>query len=91
MALKNIIKFKKIFLILPIILACIISLQLSYTNIVIPASSEVVNWDNWNIETKNNSYIKWVDFTPTYDVLNETSKLDINSHINNENIKFNWI
>ena len=36
-------------------------------------------------------YIKWVDFNISYDVLDKTSKLDINSHVNNEDIKYNWI
>ena len=44
----------------------------------------------WKKEEKN--YIKWVDFTPTYAVLNDTSKLDIDSH-NNPDSKtvYNWI
>ena len=44
-------------------------------------------------ESKNNTstYIKWVDLKCTSNVLNKLSKLDVNSHINNEDIKFNWI
>lgn len=38
-----------------------------------------------------NDYIKWVDFNVSYDALDKTSKLDINSHVNNEEIKYNWI
>lgn len=48
----------------------------------------------WNDPTENEkekNYIKWVDFTPTYEALDKTSKLDIQSHINNEPITFNWI
>lgn len=41
--------------------------------------------------TEKNDYIKWVDFKITYDALDKTSKLDINSHVNNEDIKYNWI
>lgn len=36
-------------------------------------------------------YIKWVDFTPTNEVLDKLAKLDIHSHVNNEPIKLNWI
>ena len=44
-------------------------------------------------ESKKNSntYIKWVDFKCTSNILNKLSKLDIYSHINNEDVKFNWI
>ncbi len=37
------------------------------------------------------NYIKWVDFNITSEALNLTAKLDINSHNNNEKIKYNWI
>ena len=37
------------------------------------------------------SYIKWFEFNVTYSVLEKTSALDINSHVNNEEIKYNWI
>ncbi len=40
---------------------------------------------------KNTDYIKWVDFNVTYEALNLTSRLDIDSHKNNEDIKYNWI
>lgn len=92
MKLKNIIKIQKLFFLLPIFLICIILFKFSHNNIDIPVSSNSINWDNWSIDNTNNkNYIKWVDFTPTYEVLVQTSKLDIDSHINNESIKFNWI
>ena len=37
------------------------------------------------------SYIKWVDFTPTAEVLSKTAKLDIESHQNNNEVPLNWI
>lgn len=37
------------------------------------------------------NYIKWVDFNVTSEALNLTAKLDINSHNNDEKIKYNWI
>lgn len=42
-------------------------------------------------EETENDYIKWVDCAVTYEVLDKTSKLDISSHNNNEDIKYNWI
>lgn len=42
-------------------------------------------------EDNNKNYIKWVDFSPTYEALNATSKLDIESHTSGSNIKYNWI
>jgi len=54
---------------------------------------------NSNIETEDpqtateekKDYIKWFEFNVTYNVLEKTSKLDIDSHKNNENVKLNWI
>lgn len=47
---------------------------------------------NSNINSDNSkSFIKWVDFNVCYDALNDTSKLDISSHSENSEIKFNWI
>lgn len=42
-------------------------------------------------EKGNETYIKWVDFKGTASVLSKLSKLDITSHQNNEDVKFNWI
>lgn len=45
----------------------------------------------WKKEEEK-KYIKWVDFTPTATVLADTAKLDIDSHINTDNlIQYNWI
>ena len=41
-------------------------------------------------EEKKN-FIKWVDFNVSYEALNLTSKLDIDSHNNDAQIKYNWI
>lgn len=40
---------------------------------------------------KDKSYIKWVDFKGTAAVLKKLADVDINSHIKNEQVKFNWI
>jgi len=37
------------------------------------------------------TYIKWVDFSPTYTVLDRTSKLDIESHTKDLDVKLNWV
>lgn len=42
-------------------------------------------------ENEKKDYIKWVDFNISYDALDKTSKLDIASHSNNSEIKYNWI
>ena len=42
-----------------------------------------------NSEDKN--FIKWVDFNVSSEALNLTAKLDIDSHNNDEEIKYNWI
>ncbi len=45
--------------------------------------------DDKNNDTKK--IIKWVDFNVTADALNKTATLDITSHQNKEEIKYNWI
>lgn len=42
-------------------------------------------------QEEENNYIKWVDCSVTYEILDKTSKLDISSHNNNEKVKYNWI
>lgn len=45
-----------------------------------------------NIEEKDKKdYIKWVDFKITSEILNQTAKLDIDSHTKNSSIQYNWI
>ncbi len=57
----------------------------------IHANSDLI-WDNTiSQETEEKKYIKWVDFSVCYDALDKTSKLDINSHNKDEDIKYNWI
>lgn len=60
--------------------------------ISLPVNSSSLIWENTTTnETEKKSYIKWVDFNATYDALDKTSKLDINSHNNNDTIQYNWI
>lgn len=44
-----------------------------------------------NDENAKEDLIKWVDFNVPCKALEETSKLDITSHINGEDIKYHWI
>jgi len=47
------------------------------------------NEENEIEEEKN--YIKWVEYNVSLDLMEKTSKLDIDSHIKDEKVKFNWI
>lgn len=55
----------------------------------IPENSNVSLEEEQTQEKKD--YIKWVDFKITCEAMEKTSKLDINSHIKNEKIQYNWI
>lgn len=79
-------------------LVCVVLITIILISILTPyslqANSSDIVWDNTisdNTENTEKKYIKWVDFSPTYEVLNKTAKLDINSHVNDEDIKYNWI
>lgn len=51
-----------------------------------------VSFANDDKKEDENNFIKWVDFNVTSDVMKLTSKLDIDSHNdNNSNIQYNWI
>lgn len=54
------------------------------------ANQEEINNEVDKKEEKKD-FIKWVDFNITSEVLNKTSKLDIDSHNNNSAIQYNWI
>ena len=83
------IKFKKsiFFILFFLVLASIISFW-CYDYYSFAALYEYKTEDSGKEETK---YIKWVDFNVTYDALDKTSKLDINSHVKEEEIQYNWI
>ncbi len=44
-----------------------------------------------SITTSSNDYIKWVDFNVSYEAMKQTADLDINSHLNDNPITYNWI
>lgn len=80
---------KKIFIVILITI-------ILFSTVIISSSlslSHFVFWDknNTNQEEKNSNYIKWVDFGITDEALNETAKLDIDSHNSNSKVKYNWI
>ncbi len=91
------VKINKSFLIFSGITICILLILISVSvlyPISLPTSSSNLIWSNTIDNSANDNekkYIKWVDFSVTYDALDKTSKLDINSHNNNEEIKYNWI
>lgn len=54
------------------------------------------NWSSKEVEDETaekdeNGFIKWVNFAVSYDALNQTSKLDIDSHNSDAEVKYNWI
>ena len=55
----------------------------------------IIDWSNIHSsedsEFEEEDYIKWFEFNVSYAVLDKTSKLDINSHTSNEDVKLNWI
>lgn len=74
-------KFSKILMfvfILSIIIVCVITYCVVATSL-------------FNESDEKDDFIKWVDFNVSYDALKLTSKLDIESHRNNEDVKYNWI
>ena len=76
------IKLKKIYLILFIIILVIIFSSILLYKAVL-ADDKTSNEDN--------DYIKWINFNATEKILLDTSKLDIQSHNENYEVKYNWI
>lgn len=61
---------------------------------VFASNTGIIYWNNKaenNKETEKQKYIKWFEFNVSYTVLDKTSKLDINSHTQNQNVKLNWV
>ena len=80
-------KFSKNFIIVFFILIFISCFMYSFA-----LSSDNDTNSNLNITSDTSkSFIKWVDFNVSYDALNDTSKLDISSHSNDSDVKYNWI
>lgn len=66
-----------------IILVIILSIILFYSF----ANDESTSSD----DSSSKDYIKWVDFNVTAEAMKLTSKLDIESHNSDAEIKYNWI
>ena len=47
--------------------------------------------DNEDDNSNDKDYIKWVDFNVTSEAMKLTSKLDIESHNTDADVKYNWI
>lgn len=47
--------------------------------------------DTTNSDSSDKKFVKWVDFKVTYEALDKTSKLDIDSHNSDSTIKYDWI
>lgn len=89
-------KINKSYVLFGIIVICILTIFIFisiFSPMTFPANSSNLIWDNTiseNLSTEK-SYIKWVDFNATYDILDKTAKLDINSHNNGDSVQYNWI
>ena len=70
------------------ILLFILLITIVLATIFISFASE--NENSPNSEEKKD-FIKWVDFNVSSEALSFTAKLDIDSHNNNQEIKYNWI
>lgn len=79
------VKLKISYILFFILLILLLIITLSFFNIF-PSFATLS--DKSSDEKK---YIKWVEFNPTYEILEKTSKLDITSHSSNEEVKLNWI
>lgn len=77
----RVIKLKYI-IIVSIIFILVFSCSLLFSKFVIAEENE-------NYENKD--YIKWVDFSVPYNVLDKTYNLDVKSHNDNYDVKYNWI
>lgn len=84
MLIKSFKLSKKLFII------CFIGI-LIFSSIIIFNSFANENENTEKMSEQKNDFIKWVDFNITADALNKTAKLDIDSHCNNSDIKYNWI
>lgn len=74
-------KLKKIYFIFLILVFIIIFLLIFLCRTVFGDESTNVS----------SNYIKWIDFNATEQVLKDTSSLDIKSHNENYEVKYNWI
>lgn len=85
-------KIKKyIIFILICIILCTLVTFFSLSKISIDAASDSIIWENNISSASKKDYIKWVDFNVSYEALEKTSKLDIDSHTQNNSTLYNWV
>lgn len=85
-------KIKKyIIFILICIILCTLVTFFSLSRLSIDAASDSIIWENNISSSSEKDYIKWVDFNVSYDALEKTSKLDIDSHTQNNSTLYNWV
>ena len=65
--------------------------MIGFISFIIIIALAVIMYNIFSGEWESKDYIKWFEFTAEYDILDKTSKLDISSHVNNEEIKYNWV
>lgn len=65
--------------------------MIGFISFIIIIALAVIMYNIFAVEGENKDYIKWFEFTAEYDILDKTSKLDISSNVNNEEIKYNWV
>ena len=78
------VNFKSIFIFI-LIIVLLISTFLYFT------FADTVMENNKETEVSKKDFIKWIDFNASCEVMKLTAKLDIDSHYNNSEIKYNWI
>ena len=85
----NVKRYKKILLAFCLIVFLISVILISYKHYDLFS----VNAYEWTAQQEDTgtSYIKWVDCNLTLNVMNKTSKLDIDSHVKGDPVKLNWI
>ncbi len=72
------------------LLLIVIILCRNFYSLATETTSNIV--DNSNTSSQEEKkYIKWVELHASLSVLDATSYLDIQSHVKNEEIKYNWI
>jgi len=83
---------KKILFTLSIIFLILILISCFFLSSKSIETKNIIFWNKINLDlSKNEKFIKWVDFKITSNALFQTAKLDIESHNSNSKIKYNWI
>lgn len=72
-----------------IVLGIITIIVLVIVSFLIIKSIVFANTEQEHLEKKE--YIKWVDYNVPLEIMEKTAKLDINSHVKEDDVKLNWI